>query len=198
MTSPGRAVPSRCARRKASSIIATPPFISSAPRPQIYPSWRRPSKGGTSQGCAAVGTTSRWPYSSRGGASPRPRSRLTTFTRAASSPSSSAAMPASLSKSRHQTAHARSFPGGLVVSCRISACKMPAALGGVPPVGAPSAIALKVPPDGRQYAERLETTRQASSPGHRGCRHHCPGHCRHRCRRLRSRSHCRSCRRPPD
>ena len=51
--------PSRA--RTAETSIATPAFMSSAPRPQISPSTSFPSNGGCVQAGRAVVTTSTWP-----------------------------------------------------------------------------------------------------------------------------------------
>ena len=60
MTSPGGGVAAAFARRKAASIIATPPFMSSVPRPQTKPSSISPPNGGCVHSPSA-GTTSTWP-----------------------------------------------------------------------------------------------------------------------------------------
>lgn len=61
MTSPGGTRPSSFARKKAASSIATPPFMSRAPRPRMNPSARFPSNGGYRHRWFAVETTSTCP-----------------------------------------------------------------------------------------------------------------------------------------
>ena len=66
------AAPPPSARMNAASIIATPPFMSSAPRPQTKPSWTSPPNGGWRHSPRAA-TTSTCPWSSSGGEAPSPR-----------------------------------------------------------------------------------------------------------------------------
>ena len=60
-TPPGGTRPSAFARRNAVIIIATPDFMSSAPRPHTIPSAISAENGGCVHCWPAVGTTSTWP-----------------------------------------------------------------------------------------------------------------------------------------
>ena len=124
ITSPAGGVSSSAARRKETSICAIPPFISSAPRPQTHPSMISPQKGGCVQDWCRVVTTSRCPYMSRGGATPRPFNRATRLGRRSSRARMVVAMPASCSRLSSQPMHSASLPGGFVVSKRIRRCRM--------------------------------------------------------------------------
>ena len=64
-TSRGGRRPSRIRCLTTARVMASMSFMSTAPRPQIVPSWISPEKGGTAQSAASAGTTSRAGTSAR-------------------------------------------------------------------------------------------------------------------------------------
>ena len=93
-------------------------FMSSAPRPQMVPSWRRPENGGTFQRVGSAGTTSMWFIRMSGRSRPDPGSVASRLARPGANSSISTAMPSRSRTSLKKSAPFISFPGGTVVSIR--------------------------------------------------------------------------------
>src|SRR5579884_155579 len=93
--------------------------MSSAPRPQTHPSRSSPANGGNDHSAASARTTSVWERKSRVGPLP-PGRRATRFARSGVRASRRQWTPVPSRYARSSSAAAVSFPGGLVVSTRIS------------------------------------------------------------------------------
>src|SRR5216683_3147836 len=93
--------------------------MSRAPRPHRYPSMMSPPNGRWRQSWLTVVTTSTWPCSSSGGASPRPFTRATRLGRPGSLSYRANSIWASRSSTSMSSTARCSSPGGLVVSSRM-------------------------------------------------------------------------------
>src|SRR5438477_5093854 len=96
--------------------------MSSAPRPQTSPLRSSPENGATCHSAASASTTSVCDRSISVGP-PRPGIRATRFARSGTFAYSSHATPFASRYPRSSSAAGVSFPGGLVVSIRISSCR---------------------------------------------------------------------------
>src|SRR5437870_5558058 len=106
------------ARLSVSSVMScaiASPFISSAPRPQTYPSCTTPENGSTVQYSGVASTTSIWLSRMRGRALPSPFRRAYRFALPARGSNTWASMPSRASTAFSQCAVWSSLPGGLVV-----------------------------------------------------------------------------------
>src|SRR6266508_1150621 len=96
--------------------------MSSAPRPQTSPPRTSPPKGSAAHSGGSASTTSVCESRSSVGPSPRPGMRATRLARSGILAWSSQATPFSSRYARKSSAAPVSFPGGLVVSTRMSSC----------------------------------------------------------------------------
>src|SRR3989441_1497085 len=97
------------------SCAIASPFMSSAPRPQTYPSCTTPENGSTVQYSGVASTTSIWLSRMRGRALPSPFRRAYRFALPACGSNTWASMPSRASTAFSQCAVWSSLPGGLVV-----------------------------------------------------------------------------------
>src|SRR5438552_6049741 len=107
------------ARFSTTSVISSAipsPFMSWAPRPQMYPSWISPPKGSTDQYSGDASTTSMWLSRMMGRALPSPRRRAYRFALPGAGSNTCASMPSRASTAANQTAARRSGPGRLVMT----------------------------------------------------------------------------------
>jgi hypothetical protein len=122
-------VPVRAMSRATDRIMASMSFMSTAPRPQIRPSFSSPLKGSTCQSSFCAGTTSKCPWTTSASAEgSSPAIRVTTEARPGEDSKISVDRPTSSSKPAAYSAAARS-PGPalspkLEVSIRISSWQM--------------------------------------------------------------------------
>src|SRR5437899_2002669 len=97
------------------SCVIASPFMSSAPRPQTYPSCTTPENGATVQYSGLASTTSIWLRRMRGRALPSPLRRAYRFAFPAWGSNTCASMPSRASTAFNQRAVPSSLPGGFVV-----------------------------------------------------------------------------------
>ena len=113
--------PEAASRSTTVRTAATMPFMSTAPRPQTYPSSTRPLKGSTAQSPGTAGTVSRWLCTTSGGsAASVPGSRATRLTRRGSGSNHRQVSPAAARTSRTYVAASASPRSGVDVSQRMS------------------------------------------------------------------------------
>ena len=107
----GGTKPVRAHERTIDKNMASPSFISTAPRPRIYPSLISPQKGSKLQSAALAGTTSRWPWTtSPGRLVSLPAIRATTLNRFGPVSMSSESIPTSANLATTYRATASSSP----------------------------------------------------------------------------------------
>src|SRR6267143_132361 len=106
---------------EASSIAATPAFMSDDPRPYSRSPCVSPANGSRVHALEPSGTTSRWPVRHRGAFAGDPPARAITLVRASAYSWYSTRKPQSVSSAPACRAQSRSRPGGLTVSKRSSA-----------------------------------------------------------------------------